>query len=669
MGVSLEVWRARIGSFNKAGATSSSLALLHRSLASTGGTCVLSLALIDVLLLIGCIEINPGPDQPYIATCSLCRTTFHSANTYADHQSLHLTNDKNFKFPCPFCEDHFFGSVSGFLNHHYRFHFKTSRLDSAPAAPAADLFSDVLLDPDYRCSTPTCQMKCRTLKELRKHTETHIKSGFVMNCPFRQACPNNVFSKVSTFRSHCSQYHKNVATHERDIITYQVNESGSVGFSDDVEDQVELSSDSGESDDECDDNNENFFDCQTHKTQSDKASHDDVYPENSVRHHVGKFYLWLEGVLLIPATKVQLISEEIAQLCEMSHHRIKVNLKEQLMKEGIQASRAENLIDTALKRDVIWATHHKGQDVVNMCTDHMRKQFYQQRCAYLESKEISLGCNDAGKKKFAHYIPVQNTLQKMFNDPSVQQQIDASFARVSTPGIYIDYTDGSPFKKHPVSGYMNTIQLTFFQDAFEFYPLSPTAGNYKCVGFYFVLGNFHPNVRSKVDAIQLALIVKENYLKFFGQENVMKVLINEMTHLSHNGIKYKGETLPVIFNNMCGDNLGQHFIGGYLESFRSEHFCRFCEVSKRMFEKNATSVMPFRTRDEYNKIVSELQAEDNVLYQKKGIKQASVLNKIPFYHVCNGQLPCASHDILEGFGKKDFALFLRCFIQVKQWVS
>ncbi|KAK3909726.1 Zinc finger protein 143 [Frankliniella fusca] len=618
------------------------------------------------------IEINPGPDS-FKGTCASCGITYYSATNYANHQSVHFSNDKSFKFTCPLC-DKTFHSASGYLSHHYRNHHNDPEQARGPmsgqVAPAADVLSDVLLDADYRCSQPTCQKACRTLKDLRSHIESHIKSGFAMNCPFPAICPNNVFTKVSTFRTHCSQYHPNIITNSREKITYQIKEDGSIAFSDDIlENEASVSSES-ESDYESDDSDKSdeFFDCV--KESRSPPPHDNIYPENQVRHHVGKFYLWLEGVLLIPATKIQLISEEIALLCEMSHHRIKVNLKEQLRREGIEANRSEKLIDTALKADTIWAVHHKDKDVVNVCTDYMRKKFYRDRCAFLDSQEIPLGCNDSGKNKFAHFIPVKSTLQVMFNDPTVQQHIEKSFERTSTPGVFEDYTDGSAFNEHPICGLMNkTIQLTFFQDAFEFYPLSPTAGTYKCVGFYFFLGNIHPNARSKVDAIQLALIVKENDLKYFGIEAVLKVLIDELTDLTENGIKYKGETIPVVLNNMCGDNLGQHFIGGFLESFTCEYFCRFCEVTKQMLKDNPTSCLPFRTPEEYDKIAAELLSEENELYQKKGIKRPSLLNKIPFYHVCKGQPPCISHDILEGFAKKDFALFLRYFIQIKDWIS
>jgi len=325
----------------------------------------------------------------------------------------------------------------------------------------------------------------------------------------------------------------------------------------------------------------------------------------------------------------------------VSHHRLSVSLKTQLLQAGMDAVQADGIINLALKKDIVFNTHHKGMDAVNLSTDFMRKQFFQSRCAYLEPRQIFLGRSDTGKKKYAHYIPIKDTLQTMFQDTTIQEEINESFSRAGTPGVYQDYTDGSAFKSHPTCGSQKRIQLIVFQDAFEFYPLTPTAGTYKCVGFYFVLGNVHPNNRSKVDGIQLAFIIKETYLKFFTADVVLKELIEELTLLGTDGIDYKGEKLPVIITHMCGDNLGQHFIGGFLESFSTVIYpCRFCEVTKHMLQKSPSIVLPFRTPEEYNQVVAGLNPEDPSDHSK-GIRADSVLNKIPYFSCkqpCTGPL-------------------------------
>lgn len=602
------------------------------------------------------------------ASCSACNATFHSATNYAQHQAVHF-KDKNFSFPCPTC-DHQFRNISSFLTHHSRFHSVAATNDQAEAlAPAVDVLADVLLDADYRCSEITCQVACRTKKELRQHTENHIQNGFVILCPF-QPCRNK-FSKLQNFRTHCSRYHRNIEMVEPEI-TYNLD-GGAIGFSDDVdEDGFDIAADDEEEDeeDEDDDNEEDDYDSGLDcEANGNRTKHDNVYPENMVRDHVGKFYLWLEGVLLIPTTKVQAISEEVASLLEMSHHRIKVSLKQELITEGMDENRSEKIIESVMKRDVVYNTHHKGMDAVNLTTDHMRKQFIKNRCAFIEPVQVPLGSNKSGKKKFAHYIPLRDTLNVMFNDTTVQDHIDASFNKVNTPGIYEDFTDGSAFTDHPICGLMKSIQIILFQDAFEFYPLSPTSGTYKCVGFYFMLGNIQPCSRSKVDAIQLVYLVKETDLKQFGPEKVLQKLIEELQELCGNGIKYKGETLPVVVTHMCGDNLGQHFIGGYLENFTGNYYCRFCEATKKMVEENPSCTLPFRTPEQYDEVIGQLDPENPDDY-KKGIRKESVLNKIPNFHVCNpGQPPCIGHDVLEGVAKNDFGLFLRYFINVKSWIT
>jgi len=70
--------------------------------------------------------------------------------------------------------------------------------------------------------------------------------------------------------------------------------------------------DVGETDgDEADDDDE-YHDCEGPPA----SRQDNIFPENIVRDHVGRFYLWLEGVLLIPAVKVQAISEGLTLLLE-----------------------------------------------------------------------------------------------------------------------------------------------------------------------------------------------------------------------------------------------------------------------------------------------------------------------------------------------------------------
>lgn len=668
MGVSIDVWRARIGSYNspgtvRSGLISSSTVLASASLTHYVGVMVLSLGLIHILLSIGGVESNPGPDVEEQFTCSFCHKSFNSVNSYAVHQKCH-SNIKNFQFPCTHCGDKF-GTVGAFNAHYSRFH---RGQDAEDVTTPAGTFADLLLSASFICTEPTCQQEFRTFSELNKHMAEHLKNGFVVLCPYGRC--ENKFTKVSTFRTHVCQYHKydkQVAASTSPIVTNPVVD-GSICFSDDEEEFQDFSD--LESDSSCDD----YEECTAVRHEEIcEVNRDDVYPENMVRDHCGRFYLWLEGELLIPSTKVQLISQEIATLTEMSHHRVRSSLRVHLSKAGLNAQKVEEIIDAALKRDTVYAVHHKGFDVVDLTTEYLREQYFKYKCSMLPVREIKLGKNDSGKLQFTHRILITDTLLMMFNDESIQEQIDASFLREEeTTGIYQDFTDGSTFKEHPVCGNVKSIQIILFQDAYEFFPLGPTNGTYKSTGFYFTLGNIDPKKRSQVNAIQLCQIVKEKDLKYFGTEVCLEELIDELSDLAEQGIRYKGETLPVVVTHMCGDNLGQNFIGKFIECFTADYFCRFCEITRAEIRSNPTKTNPLRTPQDYDRVAAEYN-EENPSHLKsghKGLRGASAFNRIPFFHVSNpAQPPCIGHDILEGVAKSDLSLFLKYFTDIKKWIT
>lgn len=667
MGVSLELWRCRIGTFAASGRGTNTLSSLWTtSLLNAGTSLVMSLILINILLLIGSVETNPGPSQ---FQCSYCGKAFTTVSGYGIHQNVHA-RDNNFRFPCPACGDEF-ATANAFRIHWTRMHSENKRHDLQETA-SRNVFYDVLLDTLFECTT--CQKKCRTASHLRKHMNEHLKAGYVILCPF-QPCINK-FSKLATFGVHVSQYHKELINQDvsesQDGLGNPISDSDHVREIDDppsADDASHFNSSSSEddSDDELGFGRECNFGAEQASSEN-AAGHEDVYPENMVRDHIGSFYLMMEGELLIPGLKVQRISEEISLLLEMSHHRLRVAFSAELKRAGVADEKIEEVIDASLKKDTIFNVHHKGRDISDFTTAHLRFEFYRRKCVMLESTEIELGEDDAGKKRFAHFIPPDETLFHLLLDESVQEQVEDSFTRNSTPGVFQDFTDGSIFKNHPICSQMDCLQLICFQDAFSFYPLSPTAGTYKCVGFYFTLGNLHPNSRSKVDAIQLALLVRENDLKYFGAEKCLKPLIDSLKKLVETGMKFKDRTLPVVPIMMCGDNLGQHYIGGFLECFTSHFPCRFCEISKTMMKNEPTLTLPLRTPEDYDACVAQLNPEkcdDSV----KGIKGNSMLNHIPTFHVCDPALAvCIAHDIWEGTAKQDGALFLRYFIDMG-WID
>lgn len=119
---------------------------------------------------------------------------------------------------------------------------------------------------------------------------------------------------------------------------------------------------------------------------------------------------------------------------------------------------------------------------------------------------------------------------------------------------------------------------------------------------------------------------------------------------------------------IAGDNLGSHGIGGFTENFsHSRYFCRYCEVTREEFQKEPNLCGQQRTTDTYNAAVASLSEESR---EVKGIKQRSVFNDLPNFHVCQpGLPPCLGHDIFEGVLSYDLALYLKYFIKERKWFT
>lgn len=194
MGVTIEVWRIRIGLFHGG----------NRCKSSDGKEDVLSQllmilkigAVIALLLLIGGIELNPGPFP-----CKICSVVPETIASNIRHQNFHA-NNINFMYHCPSESCMYYStSFSGLKYHVSIFHRTHQHQDSA----ATDrFFCPHMIDDGEDCSFSTM-----SLFGLVQHLYQHLDEGYSVWCPIEGCTFPNSFSKKSTFQVHLSQYHRN----------------------------------------------------------------------------------------------------------------------------------------------------------------------------------------------------------------------------------------------------------------------------------------------------------------------------------------------------------------------------------------------------------------------------------------------------------------------------
>lgn len=100
----------------------------------------------------------------------------------------------------------------------------------------------------------------------------------------------------------------------------------------------------------------------------------------------------------------------------------------------------------------------------------------------------------------------------------------------------------------------------------------------KHTAVYWVFADIPATLRSSLVSIYIAILCKAVEVNQYGSAKVLEPQLKDLKFFEDDGIfvpslgkEVKGTILAVV-----ADNLGVHPVGGFVESFSSSHFCRFC---------------------------------------------------------------------------------------------
>ncbi|KAL2083090.1 hypothetical protein ACEWY4_020863 [Coilia grayii] len=561
--------------------------------------------------------------------CQICSHNCATIVSYVRHMKIHK-NTPNLTFKCvlPDCSKTF-RNFSTFKCHTYR--HRVSRHVVSPTLHGVEL----------SCHVDFCSARCETLTTFYSHLKTHIREGKTVVCPYRHCSKS--FTVLSTFTSHMSRAHKNVA--EKNLSESIVNPGVSnEGKQDGSDMQIDHPSDSG---DEL-----------------------DIYPETANESqffkNVALFYLKLQAKFLLPSSLIQTIIEDFQEIHDISQSHLLFKLKEKLMTLGISEADTNNVIEVIKTEDLFRTCNTQP-----LKTDQKRKTVFKNSFNHVEPVQICLGQNEAGKECFAQYVPIKQTIASLFCCESVQEQYKQMHSSSGSKDVLKDVWDGKNMAENELfhtEG--SSLGLILYQDAFEVVnPLGSGRKKHKILAMYLTLADLMPHNRSSTDQMQLVLLCKEHDFKYFGQDLVMGTLVNDLKELEVNGVTlsdgkvYKGTVCAI-----AGDNLGSHNIGGFVENFsRSSHFCRYCDISREAFHADPLIQATKRTVQSYN---SHVQSSEGQSTSSGGVKFDSLFNTLKYFHVCQpGLPPCIGHDLFEGIVSSDLALYIFHLVKVDKVFS
>lgn len=140
------------------------------------------------------------------------------------------------------------------------------------------------------------------------------------------------------------------------------------------------------------------------------------------------------------------------------------------------------------------------------------------------------------KSDFFYYIPVENTLKQLLQQPDILAEIDHFHG--SRDGILWDICDGDMFRKHPLfSTDEKAIQIIAYYDEIELCnPLGSNTKVHKLGCVFFTLGNFHPSYRSWLKSIFLIAVASAPTIKLHGIDEFLRPFVDDIKRLSSNGL-------------------------------------------------------------------------------------------------------------------------------------
>nr|XP_055062822.1 uncharacterized protein LOC129445851 isoform X2 [Misgurnus anguillicaudatus] len=356
----------------------------------------------------------------------------------------------------------------------------------------------------------------------------------------------------------------------------------------------------------------------THEAMPTASAASDM-PENDSQaylRNMSLFYLKLQGQLLIPASTIQTIVEEMQNVHELGQAYTIAKVSSFLKNDMSLSDEAVSKICDCIKESDLFSACHQGQ----LRTTYSRNQTFTKMFKYTEPQKVPLGTDDNMTQKCAYYIPVAETLKSFLQSRLGRNTQSQQFGDPDVE-VFTDLYDGQNFKCHKFfNENPKSLKLILYQDSFEIVnPLGSAKKKHKVLAVYLSLANLPIHLRSNTDNMFLVLLCVEDDLKRFGVAKVFSELLADLKSLETEGINVDGETVKGGLFCIAGDNLGSHCIGGFTENFsRSQYFCRYCEITRSEFVADPNVCGPPRTPETYDAAVADLQAEN--IQDVRGIK-------------------------------------------------
>lgn len=546
--------------------------------------------------------------------CVNCGKVCGSLLKYSCHLKIHKS-DKDAIFKCLFtnCEK-VLHNFNNYQSHFYRNHRNKSK-------------GITKIGRNYVCDKQGCSFKFDILEDLLRHVMNHLRNsdGIEIKCPVAGCL--RTFIKEKTFRNHINLFHK-IRFLRKEIACCPSRDNKCAT----PEPQIILTS-----------HTEN---CLPVKKVLVKETAIDIKSVTT------DLLLKLKSEYNVPERVISIICDRLGYCSDLLTTQVREIIDKHFERCNTQNDvKNELLVSILPKLNLIanssLSTYKRNQNIASH--------------SMVKPLKINLGLNNYHKPCFFYYIPILETLKLLFEDNEILLQFNSN--QESNYSKLEDYKDALFYENNEFFYKKNRIELLFYVDGFEVCnPLGSAKSKHKLLGVYFVLNNLSVHNRSQINNIMLCLLCTESHVKTFGFNSIFENVISDLKLLEEIGIVINENVTKTLKGSVvaiCGDNLGLHQIGGYIENFSSaEYFCRYCHITLTEFKNNFRTRRDLRTKSSYNEDVLNLEYVD----VSRGVKKDSCFNALNFFHVSTGLPPCIAHDLYEGVIPLDLCLAIHHFV-------
>ena len=502
-----------------------------------------------------------------------------------------------------------------------------------------------------RCMKNSCGNQISGgIVELKKHLYKHTNKKEEVQCPFCLYLTNN----TGTLKQHMSRKHKIQTINELNQgiacdIDPILNEESTVEVPTDVEN--DLSEDVSSDDDD---------------PEEDENVDDEIV---FVKALSIVFNSWM-NVANIPWSTVNDIVAQVFNTYDKGVEFTKTKIKKILVDDGIDDESVIKLISKLDEVDPFKAAEDQ------LRRERQRLKFLRDSFPYAEPVTVQLNSKTEKIKETYQYVPLKESLKILLEDDTyIKQRRDDPYFHEE--GIIKDVRDGSVLRQNSFFR-MNpsAIPILLFQDELEVAnPLGAGKVKHKINCTYYTLLTIQPQLRTKVQSIQLVSLVSSRHWKAHGNQACNQRLVKDLLGLENEGLvinKPVTMTVKAGLAYIVGDNLGAHSLAELGTNFSSGYICRWCKATYNDTCRDGKSYSGCEddycpeewTVEEYDK--NAASANENEDVDTFGVKGSCVFNILSSFHCIRQMPPCIGHDLFEGILSKDLQFYLNYLINIEK---